>query len=300
MSIISGIGFNTVSKDGHAESISNDLRYYSDIGADFAELCLGTVDIVAGGRVIDGRLNALANVTKQFPLNYSVHGLVSSNFMDAATVRRQIDVAEALVQVCDRIGARILVHHSGFVSPRLPFDRAEADKREYDALVELTEFAARYDVRVALENIFTVEGGQYRKTPSQVADTVRSLDSPNLVALTDFSHAYIECTYRGLDYMSELRTMAPVTGHLHVHDSFGQLAGDTPFFYPQEASALGLGDLHLPLGWGDIPWEQIFSELTFLPGTILMMEISSRFRLEQAACLDRARQFVELVNKRAS
>jgi sugar phosphate isomerase/epimerase len=297
--IISGVGFNTVSKDGHAESIVADLKYYSDIGADFAEVCLGTIDVVAGGRVIPDRLAALSKVMGQFPLRYSMHGLVSSNFMNSATIRQQIDLAKAFIQVCDRAGAKILVQHSGFVSPNLPSDRADADKREYDALVEIAEVAAKYDVKVALENIFTVVGGQYRKAPSQVAETVRALNHPNIVAVTDFSHAYIESTYRGLDYMNELRAMAPVTGHLHVHDSFGQLAGDTPFFYAQEASALGFGDLHLPIGWGNIPWDNIFGELIFLPDTILMMEISSRFRPEQAACLAHARRFTEAVNRRA-
>lgn len=299
MSIISGVGFNTVSKDGHAESLVEDLKYYSDIGADFAELCLGSVDVIAGGRVVQDRLAALAKVTGQFPLKYSVHGLVSSNFMNSATVRRQIDVAKAFIEVCDRVGSRVLVQHSGTVNPSHPSDRADADKREYDALAEIAVVAAKYDVRIALENIFTVEGGQYRKTPTQVAETVRSLDHPNVMALTDFSHCYIESTYRGLDFMDQLRAMAPVSGHLHVHDSFGQLAGDTPFFFPQEGSALGLGDLHLPIGWGEIPWDKIFAELTFLPGTILMMEISRRFRPEQPACLANARRFADAVNRRA-
>lgn len=299
VSIISGVGFNTVSKDGHAESIINDLKHYSEIGADVAEICLGTIDILSGGRIVRDRLNALAKVTGQFPLQYSVHGLVSSNFMNATTLRYQIEVAKAFIEVCDAIGSRLLVHHSGFVSPARPGDRAEADKREHDGLAEIAEVAAKYDVRVALENIFTVQSGEYRKTPTQIAETVRTLDHPNLVATTDFSHAYIESTYRGLDFMEELRSLAPVTGHIHVHDSFGRLPGDTPFFYAQEASALGLGDLHLPIGWGDIPWDQIFAELTFLPGTVLMMEISSRFRPEQAACLAKARGFAEAVNHRA-
>lgn len=299
MATIAGVGFSTGSKDGHAESISEDLTFISEIGADFAEICVATIDVVAGGRVISERLEALARVAKQYPLQYSVHGLVSSNFMNSATLRRQIDVAKAYVEVCDRIGARVLVHHSGFVSPQLPLDRADADRREFDALAELAEFAAKHDVRIALENIFTAESGQYRKTPTQVAETVRALNHPNVAALIDFSHAHIESIYRGLDFMSELRAMAPVTGHLHVHDSFGHLAGATPFFFAQEGSALGLGDLHLPLGWGDIPWDSIFGELTFLPGTILNMEIGARFREEQPECLRRARGFVEAVNRRA-
>ncbi len=93
--------------------------------------------------------------------------------------------------------------------------------------------------------------------------------------------------------------MAPVAGHLHVHDSFGRPYSMTKFYHPAEATALGIGDLHLPIGWGDIPWEEIFSELTFLPDTMLVMEITGeRFATEQADSLARALKLVDRVNSR--
>lgn len=299
MTMIAGAGFSTVSKDGHVGSIEADLRFHSEIGAEFTEICAYSIDLVAGGRLIAERVKELKSLTKAYPLKYSVHGLVSSNFMNSATLQRQKDVAKAYIEICDQIGSQILVHHSGFVSSQHPWDRADADQREFDALAEIGDYAARYGVRIALENIFTAELGQYRKAPSEVAATVRSLNHKNIVALIDFSHAYIESTYRGLNFLDELRALAPVAGHLHVHDSFGQLAGSSPFYYAQEGSALGLGDLHLPLGWGDIPWDTIFDELTFLPGTILNMEIGARFRKEQPQSLERARGFIERLNGRA-
>lgn len=42
-----------------------------------------------------------------------------------------------------------------------------------------------------------------------------------------------------------------MTGHLHVHDSFGLPYSMKRFYHPAEAAALGIGDLHLPIGWGD-------------------------------------------------
>ncbi|BCH26470.1 hypothetical protein MesoLjLc_63810 [Mesorhizobium sp. L-8-10] len=253
-----------------------------------------SVDLIAGGRVVEERAQRLQAITRQMPFRYTVHGLVSSNFMDPATVRYQLDAAKALIEVCDRIDARIIVQHGGHLRADQVIDRAGADRREREALFELAEFAQRYGVRIALENIFTTEPGQYRQTPAEVAATVKAVGHANLVALIDFSHAYIESSYRGLDFREELRAMAPVAGHLHVHDSFGRPQAFYKPFHPQELTAMGVGDLHMPLGWGDMDWDGIFSELEFLPDTVLMMEIGPRYRSEQPASLERARRLMAL------
>lgn len=300
MSNIVAAGFSASSRDGEIDSLGEDLERLVAIGADVAELGLTGVDLLAGGRIIGDRLRRLAAMTGRLPLRYSVHGLVSSNFMDPETLPLQLAAAKALVEVCDRIGARILVQHGGELRRERINERARANARQREALLELAEFARRYDVRIALENIFTTEEGQYRQTPAELAATVREISHPNLVALIDFSHAYIEATYRGLDFRAELAAMAPVTGHLHVHDSFGRPIGRFKPFYPQEATALGLGDLHMPLGWGDIDWETLFAEIDVLPGTFLIMEIEARYRSEQAESLAISRRLIDINSNRAA
>lgn len=290
MGNIIATGFNASSEDGELASLDADLKALAEMGCDTVELGLTGIDLIAGGRVIEERAAALVTATEQFDLRYTVHGLVSSNFMDPATVGYQLAAAKALVELCDRIDARILVQHGGALRADQIHERARADEREREALTELADFAKPYGVRIALENIFTTELGQYRQTPSQVAETVKAVNHDHVVALIDFSHAYIESTYRGLDFMDEIRAMAPVAGHLHVHDSFGRPQGFYKPYHPQENTAMGVGDLHMPLGWGDIAWEEIFGELEFLPNTVLMMEIGRRYRREQPASLERARR----------
>lgn len=299
MGNIIATGFSTGSVDGEIASLEEDLRQLADIGAEAVELGLTSIDLIAGGRIIEERAERLVALTRQFDFRYTVHGLVSSNFMDPATCGFQLAAAKALAEICDRIGAGILVHHGGHLRAEQLAERADADARERDALFELAEFCRPYGVRIALENIFSTEIGQYRQTPREVAETVEAINHPNLVALIDFSHAYIEATYRGLNFGDELRAMAPVAGHLHVHDSFGRPQAFYTPYHPQENTALGIGDLHMPLGWGDIDWEGIFSDLVFLPDTILMMEIERRYRAEQPASLKRANRLIELNGDRA-
>lgn len=300
MNNIIGTGFNVGSKDGEFTSLEQDLRALAEIGADTVELGITSVDLIAGGRIIKERADRLVALTSQFDFRYTVHGLVSSNFMDPVTCHHQLDAARALAEICDRVGARVLVQHGGCLRADQIAERAGADLREREALLELAEFCKPYGVRIALENIFTTEPGQYRQTPAEVAATVKALNHPNLVALIDFSHAYIESTYRGLDFRDQLRAMAPVTGHLHVHDSFGRPQGFYQGYHPQENTAMGIGDLHMPLGWGDIDWDDIFGELEFLPGTVLMMEIGARYRSEQPESLERARNLIPLNGRKSA
>ena len=294
MSNIIATGFNSGSMDGELFSLEADLRRLAEMGVDTVELGLTGIDLIAGGRVIPERLERLIAVTSQFSFRYTVHGLVSSNFMDPDTALFQMQAAKALVEVCDRIDARVLVQHGGSLRADQLHQRAQADIREREALHELGEFARPYGVRIAFENIFTTELGQYRQTPAEVAETVKVVNHPNVVALIDFSHAYIESTYKGLNFREQIAAMAPVTGHLHVHDSFGRPQAFYRAFHPQENTAMGIGDLHMPLGWGDIDWDSIFAELDFLPGTVLMMEIGQRYRSEQPASLARAKQLAGL------
>jgi sugar phosphate isomerase/epimerase len=294
MSNIIATGFNSGSDDGELFSLEADLRRLADLGVDTVELGVTSLDLIAGGRIIPERIERLVAVTEQFDFRYTVHGLVSSNFMDPDTLDYQLEAAEALVEVCDRIDARILVQHGGALRADQIHDRAAADIREREALAELGDFAKPYGVRIALENIFTTEPGQYRQTPAEVAETVKAVNHPNVVALIDFGHAYIESTYKGLNFREQIAAMAPVTGHLHVHDNFGRPQGFYKPFFPQENTAMGIGDLHMPLGWGDIDWDSIFAELTFLPDTVLMMEIGHRYRSEQPESLRWARRLAGL------
>ena len=299
MGNIIATGFNVGSEDGEFETLRADMRALADMGCDTVEIGITTLDLVSGGRIIEDRAAELTKLCAEFDFRYTVHGLVSSNFMDPATQRFQIDAAKALVELCDRIGASILVHHSGSLRADQIHERAGADQREREALNELADFARPHGVRIALENIFTTEPGQYRQTPSEVATTVRALNHPNVVALIDFSHAYLESTYKGLDFFAEIAAMAPITGHLHVHDSFGRPQAFYRGYHAQENTAMGIGDLHMPLGWGDIDWTRIFDTLDFLPDTVLMMEVGRRYRREQPASLAMARRLGGLATPEA-
>ena len=76
--------------------------------------------------------------------------------------------------------------------------------------------------------------------------------------------------------MKEINAMSPISKHLHVHDSFGIL-NNLWTYNDSEMLSYGIGDLHLPIGWGSIPFDDIFDKLNFPDGLILNLEIQERF-----------------------
>ncbi|RWK47786.1 MAG: sugar phosphate isomerase/epimerase [Mesorhizobium sp.] len=293
---ISAIGFYNRPSLGDLELFDASLRKVAETGADACEIPIYAEEIVSRGRIMEDRAARFAKIVHGYDFKkLSLHGPLISNFMDREHLDLHKQVMRANLELCNRLGAGLLVQHGGHAYPAPGEATADYDAMEREALAEMAIVAEGYGVRIGLENIFATADGEYVQSPGEVAATVRAVGSDHVVAVLDVSHAYIASTSRKLAFREQLRAMAPVTGHLHVHDSYGLPNTMRKFHRPVEATAYGLGDLHLPIGWGDIPWEPIFSELQFLPDTMLIMEIESdRFADEQPASLGRARQLVAL------
>ena len=88
--------------------------------------------------------------------------------------------------------------------------------------------------------------------------------------------------------------MSPISKHLHVHDSFGNSKNIWTYNESEELS-YGLGDLHLPIGWGSIPFEEIFNVLEFPKGLILNLEIQEKFIEYIPETIKRAKYFLDKV-----
>lgn len=102
---------------------------------------------------------------------------------------------------------------------------------------------------------------------------------------------------RGQDCDEACRSFAPQANHLHLHGCFG-VPRDTWTPVESENLAYGLGDLHAPLGWGDMLWEDVFPVLALQSGTILMPEIQRRYWSELADCVTRARMLRDMLEVR--
>jgi sugar phosphate isomerase/epimerase len=294
---IAGFGFATEGTSPDLAGLEETLARIETSGAAFAELALYELDLIVGSRVLAERRRRLEKICTRLKLKYTVHGMLSVNFMDHAHLDLHKSVCRASLELCDAIGAKVLVQHAGVV-PAGPITLIEhLHTVERAALAEMGDFAARYGVRIALENLFVETWARYTAEPARLARQIAEVDHEHVVGTLDFSHAYLMTSLYGLDFPDALRTLAPGAGHLHVHDSFGRQDFDGDFYTTSERIAFGQGDLHLPMGWGDVSWDEVLPGLPVRPGTVLMVELPRRFWGELEEVAGTAQRFVQMINE---
>ena len=295
---VAGFGFST-SQRRDLSGLDDDLARIAGLGAAFAELSLGSMDVVVGGKAYAPRLRELERLCAKHRLRYTAHGPLAANFMDPrhdALFRRAV---LGYLEVCEAVGATVLVLHTGVIADRPQPELDQLHAREREALRFLGDAAGRANVKLALETLFPTAPGIYTASPSRLAAEIEGIDHPYVVGCLDLSHAYLNCTARGLDFEAEAVRFAEVTGHVHIHDSFG-LPETVRGFQPSETMGFGLGDLHLPLGAGDIPFERLLPKLAVRPDTVLLCELPPHFHVDGPHCAERLEAWAPLVGSELS
>jgi sugar phosphate isomerase/epimerase len=274
MKAVRGIGFSTgVSEDPNFEQLRRNLDEGAALGAEFAELPVFAMDLIAGGRILPTQVRRLKEAISGRGVGFTAHGPIAINFMQSPEVTaRHLAVAKANVELAAEIGAAHLVLHTGHrpADSEASIEAAYAAQRE--AFAALGELAAQHSIIIAAENIHASEPKMHTALPSRLAREIEAIGHPNVRACLDFSHAALACAAQGADYLAETGSLARVARHLHLHDSFGD-----PFqlrtYARSERVAYGLGDLHLPLGWGNLPWGEMMTRFDFEPGVIFNLEL---------------------------
>lgn len=277
---ITGTGISAHKRANDLSDFGAELDMIEGLGVEAIELPTYDMDIVIGGRIRRPQLEALKRACAGRDVAYSVHGPLAINFMDEAwRLPRHFEVLEASLEVAAEVGAENYVVHSGLVRS-LQGDGVEAAyERQREWLARGGEIARQHGLILCVETLFAgFEGKALASSPARLAAELQAIAHPNVMATLDFSHAYLKLDFDGrrTDFVEEIKALAPHARHLHVHDSFGR-QDDIWMFTDGERLAYGHGDLHLPVGWGDIPWESLMAECTFPEGVLFNIELKERY-----------------------
>tara|TARA_Y100000590_G_scaffold5615_1_gene7475 strand:+ start:4054 stop:4938 length:885 start_codon:yes stop_codon:yes gene_type:complete len=269
------IGFSASLPSENLDNLPEQLNRFKDLGIDSVEIPIYEIDIIVGKKILTSELKKLKSIINKYDFDYTVHGELSVNLMDEKYFNDHKEVLTKDIEVSGEIGATHLITHFGYTTKNNFENQLKYQdllKKQNECYEELATLAEKNNVTLAIECLFPFENNNYAPLPSEIANNLNKINNNRIKACLDISHAYINCSYQNTHFINEIKEMAPLSEHVHMHDSFGILQ-EMRTYIQQEAVSYGLGDIHLPLGWGSIPFEKVFNEIRLPQNTNLNFEL---------------------------
>ncbi len=299
--------------DGSRQRLVESLRRAQDLGFQLAELSIPSLNVIFNGELIARRVDDIRQTIAPFDLRYSVHAPGRTNLAFGSDRDIEYQVLESCVRFTSAIGGRVLVYHSGLQAldaartgaGSLPSEDelARGAEREAAALKKLAKVAADLNVIIGMENgdphlweytVLKREGlgadalvkFHARMRTAALVAQVEAVDHPNVAITLDLAHLHLATHALGEDYLEAISLAAPWVRHVHINDNFGKL--DAGVDYEGYRLPYGEADLHLPVGWGALPFAEAFGRLGDYEGDVVL-EIKERYRDHLGEALENAR-----------
>lgn len=310
-----GISLSVPAGPRRLQRLEEALGFVFDAGYRLVELNPSPFAVIVDGAVRGQQLAELAAVLGNFQMRYSVHGLNRLNLAYDPRHDLSVRILRCQLQVCQALGAGVLVYHSGlqaldqlryglFRQPLTDAQLAAGAQQEVEAFRALGPIAADAGVVIAMENgdshlwehnLLARHGlprdallrHHARLRIEPIVAQLAAIDHPNVGLCLDVAHLHIAAGDLGFDYLASVEAAAPWTVHLHANDNFGRL--DWGFDSEPDRWAYGEADIHLPPGWGSIPYTEVFARLPGFAGD-LILEIKAGFADFFAESLQTMRQ----------
>ena len=288
------IGITVMKARRDLAHLGDHLDEVERLGAEAAELPFYDLDLVVAGRPIAGQVRLLEQACAGRGLAYTVHGPHPANFFDEPfRSERHFEVMKACLEAAAAVGAVHYVVHTGFCPKTSAEALEDAYARQRDWLHRAGDLAKTLGLAICVENVFDWEWGKLdTASPSRLAREIAAIGHDSVRATLDFGHAHLEAGFRGGDVLEEMKALAPFARHLHIHDNLGR-PDDIYMYTDGERLAYGHGDLHLPVGWGSVPWDEIVARCTFPADAVLNIELDPRYWHAARECVAATRALAE-------
>lgn len=316
-----GISGDTIGSSARLKHLEESLAQFAGLGFTMVEIDPTPFSLVVNGEIRRPQLANFAAVLRNFALRYSVHGLSRLNL--AYDPRHELcrQIMRGQIEICRVIGASRLVYHSGLQALDLAHygvqrsllsdeELAAGAQQEIAAFRALAPLAVEAGVIIGMENgdshqwehNLMAQFGRPRAELAKhharlrigpIARQLEAINHPNVALTLDIAHLHIAAYDLGFDYLAAVREAAPWVKHLHANDNFGRL--DWGFDTEHDRWAFGEADIHLPPGWGSIPYAEVFACLPDYEGD-LILEIKPDFQDYLREGLETMRQILQAMH----
>lgn len=271
MNELIGIGLNADWIDGDDSKLRHCLDLVRESGGNCCELIMHSMDVLLNGRLLEPRVWAVKQILMDYDFTYSIH-MPYSFYPHAMGEVESLEFFKSCIDFAKQINAPNITVHASPIS----VEDEDGLLKDIAYYKEIAQYAA--GVRIGIENPYYSGDTEKFRTmlgvnPEDLAAHIKKIGCNNCGITLDFGHAYLSAINYNRDYVSDIRKMAPLAVHLHVHDNFGK-HGEMKNY--MDNFSKGIGDLHLPPAWGDIPWGSVLPLFDGFKGIYIL---ETEFRL---------------------
>jgi len=159
--------------------------------------------------------------------------------------RMSTELTQKTIDLAAFLGASFIVQHARLLKDPLDFKQPAILEEIVPDLGKIAQYAADKGLKLALENVPSSTARMLGSSAKEMIDIVNLLPPKTVGVCLDFSH----CVASGCDPLNALNTInINSLISIHASDNFSNQ----------------LIDQHLPIGSGDIPWENLLNALESL------------------------------------
>jgi sugar phosphate isomerase/epimerase len=300
---VAGIAINAdaVGLDGNLDVLREELDHHAGIGFAYVEIAPHGAGVIHGGGLHREQMKKLLKVLSAYPFRYVTHGPNPLNLMDREHLELEKRLFMSSLQFAGETGSGVMVYHAGRWLPEEQFQLPDIGMPEPDQqkvmwelertlLQEMGVLAEQYGVTIAVENARPYLDASpycYGEFLQSLAEMIVQVNHPRVGITLDLGHAFLASRHHGYNLLEGVDAVRPYIRHIHLHDNYGRCCAS----YEKkqgELLATGRGDLHLPIGWGEVPAREVFARLQDYRG-VVTLEIRPRYRAFYEEALTNAR-----------
>jgi len=270
---VSLIGINM-----HRNFLRGEIRNMEKICNRFSAMGFGCIEFPLEelGVIIDCRVNkSVSDMIYKILSSYNFKRTLHCELNLANPRQTTPELWKAIIDFANSINVETLVVHGGEINPSARQEISAKACKDIltTTLYNLATFTQGSGVNLSIENAdprFNVV--RFGERLSDLVNPLRELDLKNIGITLDVGHLYLSAKVHGFDLFQAVQEALPFLNHIHLADNFGKTDG-----LGTRDWTTGLGDLHLPIGWGSVPIKDIMGILKGNYQGVYLLDLHPRF-----------------------